>query len=242
MNTPAKNSLPGWLPFAAGALLVLQFAGLCVWQISRGLEKLEAREAWGEPGTFSTYYGGDDVRPYQPLQATGRWDGEHQFLLDNIILNSRYGYYVVTPLEIADDEPLLLVNRGWMEKTGLQPDPVLLEQRLALPPTRVTVRGRAGSLPKPGMRLGEAIPASAEWPKTAVYPTTDDAAAALGREVRPFVLLMDPHDDDGFARHWVPEEMGPGKHFGYALQWFAMGAVLAGLLVWHYRRREREHD
>ena len=47
---------------------------------------------------------------------------------------------------------------------------------------------------------------------------------------------MDPDDQRGFLRHWVPEEMGPGKHFGYALQWFAMGAVLAGLLIFNYRK------
>ena len=33
------------------------------------------------------------------------------------------------------------------------------------------------------------------------------------------------------------EAMGPGKHFGYALQWFAMGVVLAGLLIFNYRKK-----
>jgi len=42
----------------------------------------------------------------------------------------------------------------------------------------------------------------------------------------------------GGRRTWsVPSEFGPGKHFGYALQWFAMGAVLSGLLVWNYRKK-----
>jgi cytochrome oxidase assembly protein ShyY1 len=34
--------------------------------------------------------------------------------------------------------------------------------------------------------------------------------------------------------------MGPGRHFAYALQWFAMGIVLAGLLAWNYRKRGLE--
>ena len=38
-------------------------------------------------------------------------------------------------------------------------------------------------------------------------------------------------------RHWVPEEMGPGRHYAYAFQWFAMGLVLAGLLAWNFRKR-----
>jgi len=58
--------------------------------------------------------------------------------------------------------------------------------------------------------------------------------------VQPFVLLMDPDAAGGFVRHWVPEEMGPGRHFAYALQWFAMAAVLAALLVWNFRKRKAQ--
>jgi surfeit locus 1 family protein len=235
----ANKSLPDWLPFVAGAVLVLQFAGLCIWQVSRGLDKLEARQAFGAPATYATFYDGAEVRPYQALKATGQYDATHQFLLDNIILDSRYGFYVITPLVLADDEPVLLVNRGWVEKSGLQPDMAALAHNLRLPPGRVTVHGRVGALPRPGMRMGDPITPSTEWPKTAVFPQAQDIAIALGREVQPFVLLLDPEDAHGFVRHWVPEEMGPGKHFGYALQWFAMGAVLTGLLVWHYRKRGR---
>ena len=63
----------------------------------------------------------------------------------------------------------------------------------------------------------------------------------IGREIQPFVLLMDHNEEHGFLRHWVPTEFGPGKHFGYALQWFAMGLVLGGLLIWNYRKK-RFHE
>ena len=85
--------------------------------------------------------------------------------------------------------------------------------------------------------MGEAITPGTGWPKRAVYPILDEVAQALGRDVQPFVLLLDPEDEYGFFRHWVPEEMGPGRHYAYALQWFAMGIVLAGLLVWNFRKR-----
>jgi surfeit locus 1 family protein len=237
VTTEANKSLPGWLPFVVGALLVLQFAGLSLWQVSRGLDKLETQEAFDAPATWTNFHDGAELRPYQPVKATGRYDAQHQFLLDNIILNSRYGYYVVTPLELASDEPLLLVNRGWVEKSGLTPDLAALAENLALPAGPLTVHGRVGSLPRPGMRMGEPITPSTEWPRTAVFPRLEDIAAVLGREVQPFVILLDPEDPHGFVRHWVPEEMGPAKHFGYAFQWFVMGVVLAGLLVWHYRKR-----
>jgi len=242
VNAPRKLSLPSWLPYVVGAVLVVQFAALSVWQISRGLEKRENRAAFREQATFSDFRHGNEVRPYQALRADGRYLGGQQFLLDNIILNSRYGYYVLTALDMADDEPLLIVNRGWIEKSGPTPDMGALAAAIEVSDSALEVRGRVGSLPKPGMRMGEAILARDEWPQVAVWPTSDDLAVSLGREVQPFILLLDPGAENGFVRHWVPEEMGPGKHFGYALQWFAMGAVLAGLLVWNFRRRREPHD
>ena len=85
--------------------------------------------------------------------------------------------------------------------------------------------------------MGEAFRPGQDWPKGAVYPSAEEVAAVLGTEVQPFVLLMDHEEEHGFFRHWVPTEFGPGKHFGYALQWFAMGAVLSGLLAWNYRKK-----
>ena len=237
MTTEAKKSLPAWLPFVVGAILVVQFTALSVWQINRGLEKRANRAAFAERSTFAVFRDGVDVRSYQSIKADGRFVSGQQFLLDNIILNSRYGFYVLTALEIAADEPLLVVNRGWIEKSGPNPDLAAVAESIAVAESRLTVRGRVGSLPKPGVRMGDAILQQDAWPRVAVFPTAEDLAVSLGRDVQPFVLLMDPDDEHGFLRHWVPEEMGPGKHFGYALQWFAMGVVLARLLIFNYRKK-----
>ena len=236
MNTRLQKSVKGWLPYALGALLVVQFAGLGVWQVGRALEKRAERAAYQGQSSFTAFVDGMDVRPYQKLEAEGMFDTRHQFLLDNIILNSRYGHYVLTPLIYNDDEAVLIVNRGWVERTGDQLDPAVL----SIGGSRLTVRGRVGSLPKAGYRMGEAIESPSTWPQHAVYPTLDELATSLGREVQPFVLLMDPEDDFGLVRHWVPEEMGPGRHYAYAFQWFAMCAVLAALLVWNFRKRGLE--
>lgn len=236
MNTKTKKRLPSWLPLVVGTLLVVQFAGLAAWQVSRGLEKRADHAAFRDETGFATWQDGMEIRPYQRLKATGRYDNERQFLLENIIVNSRYGYYVLTPLTAQEDEPVLLVNRGWIEKDGRGFD----VRRLDVPKTRTTVRGRAGSLPRAGYKMGAAIDPASPWPKAAVYPSGDEVAAALGVEVQPFVLLMDHEEPHGFLRHWVPTEFGPGKHFAYALQWFAMAAVLSGLLVWNYRKKRFE--
>ena len=233
MNTRPKKPLPRWLPLVVGAVLVAQFAGLGAWQISRGLDKRAQQAAYRDETGFAEWHDGVEVRPFQQVKATGHYDGDRQLLLENIIINSRYGYYVVTPLVGREGEPLLLVNRGWIERSGSDVDADLME----VPAGRVTVRGRAGSLPRAGMKMGESITASAGWPKRAVYPGLEDVSAALGQDVQPFVLLLDHEEANGFYRHWVPSEFGPGKHFGYALQWFAMAAVLSGLLAWNYRKK-----
>jgi surfeit locus 1 family protein len=236
LDKSLTDSLKGWLPYAIGALLVVQFAGLGVWQVSRAFEKQAHRREFDEQSGFRPFAGGMDVRPYQRLAAEGRFDADHQVLLDNIILESRYGYYVLTPLVHNSEEPVLIVNRGWIERGADPDDP----EALAVPDTRVTVRGRVGSLPRAGYRMAEAFSDAGAWPRHAVYPTLEEVAAQLGRPVQPFVLLMDPGDEYGLVRHWTPEEMGPARHYAYALQWFAMGAALAGLLVWNFRKRGLE--
>jgi surfeit locus 1 family protein len=233
VNERSKKPLPQWLPFVIGFALVVQFAGLGAWQITRGLEKRAEQELFSDDSGHANLSDGMAVRPYQRLKVRGKFDVQHQVLLDNIILNSRYGYYVVTPLVVGDNIPVLLVNRGFKEKTGDDVD----QASLTVATEVLQVRGRAGSLPKAGYKMGDAFSPGSPWPKHAVYPTIADIAAVLGRDVQPFVLLMEPGDELGFVRHWIPEEMGPGRHFAYALQWFAMGAVLAVLLIWHFRRR-----
>ncbi len=237
VNQRLPKSLPPWLPFAVGGLLVVQFAGLGLWQVERGLEKRAKRAAFETETGFAAWSDGMEIRPYQRLKATGAYDAGRQFLLDNIILNNRYGHYVLSALIVADDEPALIVNRGWVERSELD----RLDIETSLPAARVTVRGRAGSLPRAGYRMGAPIADGQDWPKHAVFPTLADLELALDRDLQPFVLLMDPEEQHGFLRHWVPEEMGPGRHFAYAFQWFAIAAVLAGLLVWHFHRRAFRH-
>ena len=121
-----------------------------------------------------------------------------------------------------------------LERTDESPD----THNLDVPAEWVTVRGRVGHLPRAGMKMGDAFTPGDDWPKHAVYPSYDEMAEVLGTAVQPFVLLMDQGEEHGFSRQWTPSGFGPDKHYGYALQWFAMAAVLSGLLIWNHRKKK----
>tara|TARA_B100001059_G_C17816473_1_gene575583 strand:- start:1859 stop:2572 length:714 start_codon:yes stop_codon:yes gene_type:complete len=233
LNELIKKSLPKWLTLIIGIFLVLQFAALSAWQVTRGFEKRGLQQSFRSDSIFTPWQSGTEVTSFQNLSVKGTYNSERQFVLDNIIINNRYGYYILTPFDVGINEPLLLVNRGWIEKTNTNFE----YSRLNIDNREININGRAGSLPKAGRKNNNRFSNSTNWPRHLVYPSLTEVSTALGRKVQPFVLLLDHQENHGFLRHWVPSEFGPGKHFGYALQWFVMSAVLAVLLIWNYRKK-----
>ena len=59
--------MPGWLPFLIGAVLVVQFAGLGSWQVSRGLEKRAQQQMFSDETIYTDWSDGLTIRPYQRI-------------------------------------------------------------------------------------------------------------------------------------------------------------------------------
>ena len=231
MNANDDNVLMRYLPWAAGAFLVVVFCRLGLWQLDRAQQKIDLHNAFQNPAGHIAIP--DDRLPnqYEQLFAYGRYMTHRQVLIENAVVDSKLGYWVITPFVFGSNDAPLLINRGWVEKSqdGSLPD-------LTLPQERITVRGKSGALPKVGIRPGEAFENVGDWPRLAVWPTVDEIATQLERPVQEFVLLLDPAEPHGFKRDWVPKVSGPSTHYGYAFQWFAMAAAVLVLLFWFARR------
>lgn len=219
-------------PVAALGLIAL-FVSLGFWQLDRAGEKNRIEALFDADAPVTRVTGDMTVTEFQSIQARGRYLDDKQVLIDNMILDGRVGYYVITPFRYAPGSPLLLVNRGWIGRDpGREGWPELGPIDGA-----GSIRGKAGYLPSVGIRSRPAFDDTEAWPRKANYPTLDELAQAIGEDLLPFVLLLDPQEDGGFVRRWRPEERGPMMHYGYAIQWFAMSAAAFGFLVWWLRKK-----
>ena len=224
-----------FVPPVAGLLFIVLFVSLALWQLDRAGEKNALLELFGTDAPYGRVNDFESLSEFDRIQIDGRFLTDRQVLIDNIVQNSRPGYYVITPFRPNSNYPLLLVNRGWIQKSipvGKTPD-LDVDQELR------TVRGLVGHLPRVAIRPGEAFEGPTDWPRIAVYPNLDEMATQLEETVLPLALLMGPEEEDGFVRRWQPNISGPMTHYGYAFQWFAMAAAVAAILFWHLRKRRR---
>jgi cytochrome oxidase assembly protein ShyY1 len=229
---------PLWSIFgtAAGCALLMT-AGF--WQISRGEQKqqlLAQYDAAQHAAPLRLNSASAALARAQPqaAQVAGEYVAEHQLLLDGQVLNGRVGYDVWTPLKLADGA-LLIVNRGWIQQTGARSD----LPTMPAPAGTIELRGLWRVLPEPAMRLGHgdcestSNAAMKTWPRLVEYPTIEDLNCIYGGRVVAGELLLSPDAPGGFARDWraLPAEMPPGRHYGYAAQWFAFAATLFGFFI-----------
>jgi cytochrome oxidase assembly protein ShyY1 len=221
---------PSWPMTLATLVLLASFVSLGRWQWHRGETK---QDVWAEferevaPISLgSTRL--SEVARFARIEIEGRFDPEHQFLLDNRSHQGRPGYEVLTPF-ITNSGRSLLVNRGWLPYTGFRdrlPD-------VAMTATATqSITGRVEELPVAGLESGRAPPAeSAPWPKLTSFPTHAELEAALGQELEgrkleSRILLLDAELPGGYLREWRPPGLDPSRHFSYAIQWWGFAVVL----------------
>jgi cytochrome oxidase assembly protein ShyY1 len=174
--------------------------------------------------------------PYTRVQISGTLDNAHSFLLDNRVSHGRVGYEVVTPLVLdaipgddaapRDKPRLLLINRGWI--IG---DPTR-RTRPTIPPATGTLALHGYIYRDSDNQLIGANTVDNSWPRVIEQIDVGAMQAALQQPAYPYVLRLDANSPAALVAEWPVVTSSPERHTAYAVQWFAMTAVLLLLWVW----------
>ncbi len=219
--------------------------GLGLWQLDRAAQKrarfaeFEARDR-APAIDLADWHGVDaDTIRWRRVRATGAFV-DRAIILDNRTLGGRAGYEVLTPMNLASGESVL-VNRGWL------PAPAARETapRVETPREPVEITGFAGPPPVTGVRFSAAADRFETMTPTLArvqHVDLDDLGRRLDLRFAPYVVYLDPDSPAGFAREWIPPGDGAAKHEAYALQWFTMAAIACVIGAGLARREFRRHD
>ncbi|HKJ87472.1 MAG TPA: SURF1 family protein [Gammaproteobacteria bacterium] len=224
---------PRTLPTLVTLVLFPVLLSLGFWQLDRAQQKRDLIAQWQEskheaPRPLAEVDKDGSSKKFFKVQAKGRYDRDHQFLLDNQVRDGRPGFQVLTPLKLAGRDKAVLVERGWLPMGKSRQD-------LPHPPTpekAVRIQGFLADPPSVGIRLGPPDPGQGKWPKVVQYVKAGRIGKQLGYPVMGRVIRLAQGQPYGFRRHWsAPVHFGPQRHIGYAVQWFALAAALVTIYL-----------
>ncbi len=179
---------------------------------------------------------------YQPVYVSGIYRVEEQVLINNRTNNGAPGYWVVTPLVLADGTAVA-VNRGWVPFSYTENGSW---EEFAPPPGVVVVQGL---LRQSQVRATNGLVSSPKDPDVGTLRTL--ARLDVGRLAQQIDERMFPGyvslraQDPPIAALPVPvplPELSQGPHLGYAMQWFAFSLltiIVYPLLLRRYARRRQ---
>lgn len=229
-------------------IVLMTFMSLGVWQLNRANEKeaqfnemqsLSSTQAINVNNNLPTQIANPHVekgsanslRAFLPVLAEGRYLEEQQFLLDNIIYKGKPGYYVISPFRLKDSDEVLLVNRGWLEKTDALP--VLPDISINSNSTDFSSQIIEGVLANPRSKpvIGGDLPTPVSpTPPLWFYMDLEYFKKQTELNVLPLVLRLNPETNSRFVRDWPKYKAKTGMHIGYAIQWFVFALFV--LIAW----------
>lgn len=234
-----------WTVTAATAITMAATASLGLWQLDRAAQKLALQAQIDERGAlrpWSTRDLLDAADPqggvHRPVRLAGTWVPGRTVFLDNRQMNTRVGFFVLTPLRLDGSERVVLVQRGWVPRDfndrSRVPD-------VATPEGRVQLEGRLAPPPGKLYQLGDAGAGTIRQNIDLTAYAQETGLPLLGVSV----LQTDATTDDGLLREWPRFAVDVSKHHGYAFQWFALCALAGALYLWFQilspRRKRRPH-
>ena len=229
---------------AAAVLACGVTARLGAWQLDRARQKqqiaadMQARRSLPPlpAEALARDEAGLAAQRYRAITLRGQWVRQHTVYLDNRQMDGHPGFFVVTPLRLPGGDAVL-VQRGWLQRNFQERERL---QPIDTPAGEVTVSGRVVPPPSSLFSLGGAGTGLIRQN----LPLAE-FARETGLHLRPLSIQQQDGDSatpDPLQRRWPEPQVDVGKHHGYAFQWFALSALVAGLYVWFqliipFRRR-----
>lgn len=229
---------------------VILLTKLGTWQIQRLHWKEEliaayAREYARDPQ--ENRFDGDALREIahrRPPMAYGSIRGQFHHDLEILIgprtHDGQPGYHVVTPFSLAGGNGRVLVNRGWVPLDRANPVKRLENQTEGMK----TLTGMARLPDKPNPFTPANDPASHTWYSV----DSHDIALAVNMPDFPdtvfYAETQEPEPEGMYPVMTQNRVMLRNNHLQYAVFWFAMAAIFAGLPLfyafWPARRIKEE--
>lgn len=211
-----------WLLSILAVIVLWILISLAGWQVNRAEQKqalldMQSERIGQAPTDVTKLDFSTSTLRYLPVLLQGTVDSNQQLLIENQVRHGQVGYFVLTPIKMANNKAILL-NRGWV---ALGSDRSVLPD-VAINITRLAVSGKLDYFPSVGIKLNGADNLTNSWPAVTHVINLEKVAARLGYDVLPYQVLMDSDQAYGYERQWLMMKMGPDKHYGYAFQWYAM--------------------
>ncbi len=209
---------------------VILFVSLGQWQLERAAYKDSIKQKFEQrlKQEYQVFNAGDslDDLEFRKLILEGQFDNAHSFLVDNQIHQGKAGYHVLTPVQLANSDRIILVNRGWVQwgpSRERLPD-------IPQPLGSGRVAGIAKVPDEQGFRLGK-VELGDNWPQ--VIPFIDIAALQrqFSDQLLPLILWLAPDQQGHYIRVWAPVWADPEKSRAYATQWFSFALISCVLFI-----------
>ena len=227
---PARRRFaPRLVPTVAMVLFVVLTLSLSRWQAHRAQEKreiqarMEARLA-EPPLVLTGMVPSEEPLLFRHVRASGEWLPQAQIFIDNRVRAGRAGFEVITPLRLKGSGDVVLVDRGWIERTAAYP----AAPEVAVPRGAVEVQGIATVPPRRFVELSADTVTGNVWQNLKI----ERYAQAMHLAVLPIVIL-DEHPPAGLAAVREEPDAGISKHIEYEYTWlsFAITAIVLWIVL-----------
>jgi cytochrome oxidase assembly protein ShyY1 len=233
LSSPAAARRHVYLAICLGVVVTIVGVLLGQWQTRRGDLKEAVQARWDAAAAAARLEGrtGDEAAGVaaglpRRVELRGEFLPAATVFVDNRALAGRAGFQVVTPLRVSDGL-VVLINRGWVMRDAADPS------------KRPDVDTPRGVISITGLAV-ERVPRILELaspplpPLPGIWPNLpyDEFERVAGLRVVRFVVQQASESADGLRRTWVRPASGVDTHRGYALQWYGLAALSAGLTAY----------